>query len=101
MVPQERVEQIMVPRIHESVRMVPTVQTETIHEERQVPRTIFEPRCVEDRYEETRILRFDPLSGQQIDSYAAPPVPPLAASPRAYLREQSLYSPIPHLPEPA
>merc|ERR1712203_320271 len=64
--PEERVDVVPVPHTVESVRHVPRTVMDTVHEHRQVPRTEMVPKCVQDRYEETRLLRFDPQTGAQI-----------------------------------
>lgn len=91
MVPEERVEFVDVCKTVEKVVM-DTVM-ETVCEPRQVSRMENVERCVEDHYTETRLLRYDPLSGERLsdetvpDDYAGPargygvglqhPAPPL------------------------
>lgn len=45
---------------------VPKQIEHEVQEERQIQRTEMVERCVEDHFQETRTLRFDPLTGQQI-----------------------------------
>merc|ERR1719221_428157 len=72
MVPQTVDKTIMVPKVIQEQIMVPKVVPRTVMEQAtqqktvMVPRTVMQPRCVQDHYTERRVLRFDPATGAQI-----------------------------------
>lgn len=72
MVPETRQRTVMVPQVVDETVMVPRTVPRTVVEQamttrtEMVPETVMKPQCVQDYYEETRTLRFDPISGQQI-----------------------------------
>lgn len=105
MVPETRHRTVMVPQIVDETVMVPKVVPRTVMERamvtrtEMVPETVMKPQCIEDHYEETRVLRFDPITGQQIDSgypqhspahgassFASVPRSPRTSSPHAPIR---------------
>lgn len=73
MVPQVVEETVMVPQTVQRTIMVPKVQQRTVMERAMTTRTVMEPqtvmqdRCVEDQFEETRVIRVDPASGRVVD----------------------------------
>merc|ERR1712013_516678 len=63
---EERVEVVSVPCTRQTTRPVEKTVMETVHEQRQVPKTTMVPKCVQDRFEETKVLQFDPQTGTQL-----------------------------------
>merc|ERR1712151_1175421 len=68
---EERVEVVSVPRTRETMRQVEKTVMDTVHEQRQVPRTTMVAKCVQDRFEETKVLQFDPQTGTQLAGVTA------------------------------
>merc|ERR1711933_535337 len=83
LVPEERVDTIHETEVVQRTVMVPKPVTEIVEEVKEVPRTVLSPRTVvdtvvesksvprtemraEERFEETKVLQFDPQTGTQL-----------------------------------
>lgn len=67
MVPQTTTTIVGVPQTRTTMRAVPRTVIDTEEYEHEVKSTLCEPKCVTEAFEETKVIRFDPLSGQQLN----------------------------------